>query len=459
MTPVQCFANQRIALFGLGGSGLITAQALNLGGALLDVWDDSEVSRAKAAALGLNLVDLSRQDWSHYKALILTPGVPLTHPEPHWSAIKARAAGVEIIGDIELFVRERANIAPNAPFIAITGTNGKSTTTALITHILREAKFDVQMGGNIGIAILALEPPSDNRDHAANRVHVIECSSYQIDLAPSLNPSVGVLLNITPDHIDRHGTFANYAAVKQRLVTKSTLAVIAVDDDATSAIADQMPKAIRVSAKALADVYFNAGLILDKSGNVLADLTKASALRGQHNGQNAVAAFAACAALGVAHATIAAAFLSFPGLAHRMEQVAKVGDVLFINDSKATNADAAEKALLSFDTIYWIIGGKAKDGGIAPLASLFPKIVKAYLIGAASDEFAATLTGKVPFEHCGTLDVATQSAARDAAASQKPAVVLLAPACASFDQYPNFEVRGDAFRAQVQNLAQAKNLK
>lgn len=452
MTPVHCFANQRIALFGLGGSGLIAAQALNLGGALLDVWDESEVSRAKAAALGLNLLDLSQQDWSHYKALILTPGVPLTHPEPHWSAKKAEAAGVEIIGDIELFVRERATIAPNAPFIAITGTNGKSTTTALIAHILREAKFDVQMGGNIGIAILALEPPSNKDGHAANRVHVIECSSYQIDLAPSLNPSVGVLLNVTPDHIDRHGTFANYAAVKQRLVTKSTVAVIAVDDDTTCAIADQMPKAIRVSAKGPADVYFNAGLILDKSGVVLADLTKASALRGQHNGQNAVAAFAACAALGVAPATIAAAFLSFPGLAHRMEQVAKIGEVLFINDSKATNADAAEKALLSFDTIYWIIGGKAKDGGIAPLAPLFPKIVKAYLIGAASDEFAATLTGKVPFERCGTLDVATQSAARDAAASQKPAVVLLAPACASFDQYPNFEVRGDAFRAAVKNL-------
>ena len=453
MTPVHCFANQRIALFGLGGSGLITAQALIQGGALLDVWDDSETSRTKAAALGLNLVDLSQADWSQYKALVLTPGVPRTHPEPHWSAKKAISAGVEIIGDIELFCRERARLSPNSPFVAITGTNGKSTTTALISHILREAKFDVQMGGNIGIAILALEPP------APNRVHVIECSSYQIDLAPSLNPSVGLLLNVTPDHIDRHGTFANYAAVKQRLVQKSGVAVIAIDDDATAAIATKLPKAIKVSAGHQADVFFEQGLIKNKSGTMLADLRKANALRGQHNGQNAVAAFAACAALGVAPETIAAAFLSFPGLAHRMEQVAKIGEVLFINDSKATNADAAEKALLSFDTIYWIAGGKSKDGGIAPLAALFPKIVKAYLIGAASDEFAATLEGKVPFERCVTLDIATASAARDAAATQKPAVVLLAPACASFDQYPNFEVRGDAFRAQVQNLTEVKNLK
>ncbi len=456
MTPVHCFANQRIALFGLGGSGLITAQALTMGGALLDVWDDSEISRVKAAALGLHLVDLCQQDWAHYKALVLTPGVPLTHPEPHWSAKKAQAAGLEIIGDIELFVRERATFAPNSPFIAITGTNGKSTTTALIAHILREAKFDVQMGGNIGTAILALAPPQNQWGDSANRghvrVHVIECSSYQIDLAPSLNPSVGVLLNITPDHIDRHGTFANYAAVKQRLVAKSDVAVIAVDDDATCAVAGQLPEAIKVSAKGTADVFFNTGRILDKSGKVLANLTQATALRGQHNGQNAVAAWAACATLGVAPETIAAAFLSFPGLAHRMEQVAKIGDVLFINDSKATNADAAEKALLSFDTIYWIIGGIAKDGGIAPLAPLFPKIIKAYLIGAASDEFAATLAGKVPFERCGTLEIATASAARDAAAMQKPAVVLLAPACASFDQYQNFEVRGDAFCTAVKNL-------
>ncbi len=446
MTPVHCFTNQRIALFGLGGSGLVTAQALRLGGAQLDVWDDSEGARAKAAALGLNLIDLNTADWSHYRALILAPGVPLTHPAPHWSAAKAHTAGIEIIGDIELFARERARLAPKSHFIAITGTNGKSTTTALIAHIMREAGFDAQMGGNIGVAVLALEPP------AANRVHIIECSSYQIDLAPTLRPSVGVLLNVTPDHIDRHGTFENYAALKQKLVANSDIAVIAVDDSTTRAIAETLPSAIRVSAKDKADVYFSGGLILNKSGTVLADLTSATALRGQHNGQNAAAAFAACAAIGVAGPTIAAAFLTFPGLAHRMQQIAKIGDVLFINDSKATNADAAEKALLSFENIYWILGGKAKDGGIEPLERYFPKIIKAYLIGAASDEFAQTLKDKVPFERCGTLDVATRCAARDAAAAAKPAVVLLAPACASFDQFPNFEIRGDAFRAAVENL-------
>src|SRR5918995_1559829 len=225
MTPVTTFAGKTVALFGLGGSGLATALALREGGAHVIACDDNPDKMAEAAAKGVGTGDLRQADWSRFNSFILSPGVPLTHPEPHWSATLARAAGVEIIGDIELFCRERAKIAPNAPFVAITGTNGKSTTTALIAHILREAGRDVQMGGNIGIAILSLEPPSDSR------IHVIECSSFQIDLAPSLAPTIGVLLNISPDHLDRHGTMEEYAAIKERLVAGAADAVVGINDE------------------------------------------------------------------------------------------------------------------------------------------------------------------------------------------------------------------------------------
>jgi len=401
----------------------------------------------------VHIADLAQANWSGFAAFVLSPGVPLTHPKPHWSVEKAHTHGVEIIGDIELFCRERAHIAPHAPFIAMTGTNGKSTTTALIAHILTEAGKNVQLGGNIGTAILALEPPQ------ADRVHVIECSSFQIDLAPSLNPSIGVLLNLTPDHIDRHGTMDNYAAIKERLVAGSDTAVVVQDDSFTRAIIARRKATgrtlIRVSAIDEVDYFYKDKALWHHTQGVTvqcADLTQAMTLRGAHNGQNAVAAFAACVALGIAPPTIAQALLTFPGLAHRMEQVGQKASVQFINDSKATNADAAEKALLTFDPIYWILGGKAKEGGIEPLKPLFSRIAKAYLIGASADVFAKTLDGHVPYTHCGTLDVATRRAAQDAAQSGAPATVLLSPACASYDQFANFEQRGDAFRALVTEL-------
>src|SRR5918995_1497252 len=231
MTPVTSFAGKTVALFGLGGSGLATVLALKEGGARVIACDDNPAKMAEAGSKGIETADLRHVDWSQFSSFILSPGVPLTHPEPHWSAKLAREAGVEIIGDIELFCRERAKIAPNAPFVAITGTNGKSTTTALIAHILREAGRDVQMGGNIGTAILSLEPP------AADRVHVVEMSSFQIDLTPSLRPTVGVLLNISPDHLDRHGTMEEYAAIKERLVAGAADAVVGIDDEASAAVA------------------------------------------------------------------------------------------------------------------------------------------------------------------------------------------------------------------------------
>ncbi|WP_374547032.1 UDP-N-acetylmuramoyl-L-alanine--D-glutamate ligase [Rhodoblastus sp.] len=462
MIPITSLAGQSVALFGLGGSGLSTARALAEGGALVNAWDDSPAARDKAAAEGIYLFDLREADWTGFSALVLAPGAPLTHPAPHWSAAKAIAAGVPVIGDIELFCRERALIAPGAPMVAITGTNGKSTTTALIAHILNEAGFDVQLGGNIGTPILDLEPPSPER------VHVIECSSFQIDLAPSLDASVGILLNLTPDHLDRHGTMDNYASIKQRLVEAADFAIVGRDDDWSEAIFQYLKRAahsvVGIASNrphALASVCYESGRLrrafalpaLKTLEENLFDLARAPALRGAHNGQNAAAAFAACERLGLAHDEIGLGMRSFPGLAHRMEQIGRKGHVLFVNDSKATNADAAEKALLSFDDIFWIAGGKAKAGGIEPLKPLFGKVRKAYLIGEAAPAFAATLEGKVAYEQCGTLDVAVAAAARDAAESDADeAVVLLSPACASYDQFANFEKRGDAFREQAQAL-------
>ncbi|KAA2238340.1 UDP-N-acetylmuramoyl-L-alanine--D-glutamate ligase [Salinarimonas soli] len=452
MTPVTSMAGRHVALFGLGGSGLATALALQAGGARVTAWDDNAAKVAEASARGVGTGDLRALDWSGVDALLLSPGVPLTHPEPHWTVGLAHAAGVEVIGDVELFCRERAAIAPGAPFVAITGTNGKSTTTALVAHILREAGLDVQMGGNIGTAILSLEPPSEGR------VHVVECSSYQIDLAPSLKPTVGVHLNLSPDHLDRHGTMENYAAIKERLVARARIAVVGVDDDYSAAIAARIRAGAPVSVeRTLADGFMRdgTGVVLMRGGEAVEryDLAGIGSLRGAHNAQNAAAAIAAARVVGLDRAAIERGLRTFPGLAHRMEQVGRIGRVLFVNDSKATNADSTEKALSSFERVHWILGGKAKAGGIAPLAPYFPRVAKAYLIGEASDAFAATLDGQVPVERCGTLDVAVARAAAQAAEDGAPEpVVLLSPACASFDQFPNFEVRGDRFRSLVRAL-------
>ncbi len=455
MTPVTSFAGKTVALFGLGGSGLATVLALKEGGAKVIACDDNPAKMAEAEAKGIETADLRGADWSQFSSFILSPGVPLTHPEPHWSAKLAREAGVEIIGDIELFCRERAKIAPNAPFIAITGTNGKSTTTALIAHILREAGRDVQMGGNIGTAILSLEPPSDSR------IHVIECSSFQIDLAPSLAPTVGVHLNLSPDHIDRHGTMELYAAIKERLVSKAGLAVIGVDDPMSRAIAERCESKgvnvahVSVEPLGVKGVFADGETLVGVTGAdaaPLANLSGIGSLRGVHNAQNAAAAVAIALALNISPDEIRSGLHTFPGLPHRMEEVGRIGEALFINDSKATNADSTEKALKSFDEIFWILGGKAKEGGIEPLKEYFPKIRKAYLIGAAAGEFARTLGTQVPHVHCGTLDKAVAQAASDAQALGSPAVVLLSPACASYDQFPNYEIRGNHFRDLVRAL-------
>jgi UDP-N-acetylmuramoylalanine--D-glutamate ligase len=457
MIPVTPFAAKKVAVFGLGASGLSTCRALIAGGADIVAFDDDLKKIKEADQAGIPTTNLCKLDWAMFAALVLSPGVPLTHPAPHWTVGLAGKAGVEVIGDVELFNRTRARDAPDAPFIGITGTNGKSTTTALIAHLLRTAGHDVQVGGNLGTPILDLEPP------ARNRYHVIELSSFQIDLAPTLAPSVGVLLNVTPDHLDRHGTLDNYAAIKERLIIHADVAVVAVDDDFTRAVAARRDGTkrpiVRVSAAdRLAGGFFVDGSAIvqaeGKEAPVIADLAGIATLRGRHNAQNAAAAIAAALALEIPIEAIRRGLVTFPGLAHRLEEIGRVGRVLFINDSKATNADSADKALASFPgDIFWILGGKAKEGGIASLTGFFPKVAKAYLIGEATEDFARTLDGKVAYEKCGTLDRAVELAARDASASAAPQpVVLLSPACASYDQYPNFEVRGDRFRTLVRAL-------
>jgi UDP-N-acetylmuramoylalanine--D-glutamate ligase len=465
MIPITTFAGRKVAVFGLARSGIVSAEALRAGGAEVACWDDGEAGRAAAAKAGLPLVDLKTADWSQFAALVLAPGVPLTHPKPHWTVERAKQAGAEIIGDIELFFRERAKVCPECPVIAITGTNGKSTTTALIAHVLRSAGKDVQMGGNIGVGVLALEPP------AKDRYFVIEMSSFQIDLTPGLKPTVGVLLNITPDHLDRHGTMENYQAIKQRVPGTAQRGIIGIEDGVSKTYCDEVyywlaneggaagfsttePRIVGVTYHKDARLMRNVSIGGGTSYEALVDLKSAPGLRGAHNLDNAAAAFLACEWLQIPHDEIGSGLKSFGGLAHRMEPLGFVGRATIINDSKGTNADSSEKALASFPgAIYWIAGGVPKEGGIESLVPLFGRVAKAFLVGQCAPDFARTLDGKVAYEMCGTLDVAIASAARDAALStaDEP-VILLSPACASYDQYKSFEHRGDHFRALAEAL-------
>lgn len=452
MIPVSTFAGKQLALFGLGGSGLVTAAALAAGGAQVTVFDDNPASVDRAREQGLVAEDLREIDWTGLSALVLAPGVPLTHPHPHWSVDLAHRHGVPVIGDIELFFREMEAVGRCAPVIAITGTNGKSTTTALIAHVLKQAGRNVQMGGNIGRAVLDLDPPEQE---PATMVYVIECSSYQIDTTPSIRPHVGVLLNITRDHIERHGSLENYAGVKERLVASSDLAIVGSDDQLCRDVISRLSAArvpfLQISAKDCrdADVCYEDGVLKDADGETIAQLNTIGSLRGAHNGQNAAAAFAACQAVGLSQEEIATGLRTFPGLAHRMEQVGSVEDVVFINDSKATNAEAAAPALSSFEKVYWIAGGLAKEGGIETLSPHFARVAKAYFIGEAAATFAAQFDDTIPYEISGTVQQAVNHAAADAKRAGGAQAVLLSPAAASFDQFPNFEKRGEAFRNAV----------
>ena len=461
MIPVSGFTGKTVAVFGLARTGLTAARALVAGGAKVAVWDENADARAKAAAEGLPLADLTQADFSRFAALMVSPGVPLTHPEPHWVVKRAQAAGVEILGDIELFARTVNAAEPwkRPKIAAITGTNGKSTTTALLGHILNAAGKDALIGGNIGAGVLGLEGMH------GGAVYVLELSSYQLDLTSSLKADAAVLLNVSPDHLDRHGGMEGYVAAKRRVFLnqgKGDTAIVGVDDAIGQNLCTELlalnRRTIRpISAgRAMGRGYYALqGLLYDATGDrtvEVCDLSRAPGLPGRHNWQNAAAAYAAAVALGVSPQDAADALMSFPGLAHRMEDVGSIGRVRFVNDSKATNADAARQAMCAIPRFYWIAGGREKAGGIAPLRDLYDRVEKAYLIGEAADDFAHTLQGSAPVEVCRTLECAVEHAWRDAAASGGDAVVLLSPACASFDQFPDFEVRGDAFRTLVQHL-------
>ena len=468
MIPVRGFEGKTVAVFGLARTGLAAARALAAGGAEVAVWDERAQGLAAAQAEGLEIVDLAAAEWSGFDALMLSPGVPLTHPEPHWTVRRAREAGVEILGDIELFART-VNLAPvhkRPRIIAITGTNGKSTTTALIGHLCSHAGRDTRIGGNIGVGVLDLP------DMHGGAVYVLELSSYQLDLTSSLKPDVSVLLNISPDHLERHGGMEGYVSAKRRILMNQDAgdtAVIGVDDPwgqrlCTEVKASNRRTIVPVSAsKAIGrGVYALQGVLYDATGDravQVADLNRARSLPGRHNWQNAAAAYAAVRGLGAHASEIAEGLLSFPGLAHRMETVGHVRGVRFVNDSKATNSDAARQALSSYPRVYWIAGGRAKDGGIDSLVDLFPRIACAYLIGEAAPEFARTLEGRAAHVNCADLATAVNRAFADARASGEGGVVLLSPACASFDQFADFEARGEAFRAAVLDLAESQSLK
>jgi UDP-N-acetylmuramoylalanine--D-glutamate ligase len=462
MIPVRGFEGKTVAVFGLGRTGLTAARALKAGGAKVVLWDENEKSRAAAAAEGFTLVDLANADWFSLSALMLSPGVPLTHPKPHWVVEKARDAGVEILGDIELFARTVA-AAPShkrPKIVAITGTNGKSTTTALIAHVLAQAGRDIRIGGNIGYGVLGLE------DMHGGAVYVLELSSYQLDLTSSLKPDVSIILNMSPDHLERHGDMDGYVAAKKRILLnqgKGDFAIVGVDDPWSAQICTEITAANRrtiwpISARRAMGrgVYALQGMLYDATdGRVteVADLTRARSLPGRHNWQNASAAYAAVRALGLSIQDAVDGLMSFPGLAHRMETVGAIGKVRFVNDSKATNADAARQAMSSYPKFYWIAGGRPKTGGIDDLTDLFGSVTKAYLIGEAAEDFARVIGDAAPSVISGDLATATAQAFADARRSGEDAIVLLSPACASFDQFEDFEARGEAFRAAVHALA------
>ncbi|MEO1475037.1 MAG: UDP-N-acetylmuramoyl-L-alanine--D-glutamate ligase [Pseudomonadota bacterium] len=462
MIPITEYSGRDVAVFGLGRTGLSAAKALAAGGARVHAWDDNEKTRAKAEAEGITLSDINKRDWQSFAALVLSPGVPYKFPQPHRIVRMAEMTGVPVVGDMELFARAVQALPERArpKVVGITGTNGKSTTTALIGHILKEAGRDARVGGNIGTGVLDMAPLH------ANAIYVLELSSYQLDLVKSLHCDIGVFLNFSPDHLDRHGGLQGYLDAKKRIFQNqgpNDFAIVGVDDLHTQSISMSLAgKANQRVIQISSDYALGRGIsaidgrlyssLLGKA--VLAgDLRDAHALPGRHNHQNAAAAFAACRALGVETGVIMNAIATFPGLPHRLELAGSIDGVSFINDSKATNAQAAEQALKAYRRVYWIAGGQAKSDGIGDLTPLFPRVAKAYLIGEAQEAFSQTLKGKAPASKCGTLETAVHEALRDATASGDPdPVVLLSPACASFDQFKDFEARGDAFKQIVSGL-------
>ena len=461
MIPVQGLTGAKVAILGLGRSGLSAARALAAGGAVPICWDDNPAARAAAQAEGFDCVDLSKAGvFDDIARLIVSPGIPHLYPAPNPVIVAAQDAAVPVDNDIGLFFQSFATLAWDnfdvvPKIIAITGSNGKSTTSALVHHILKHAGRPTQLAGNIGRGVLDIEPAIDGE------VVVLELSSYQTDLARNLTPDVAVFTNLSPDHLDRHAGMGGYFAAKRRLFAEGgpDRAVIGVDEPEGRFLAGQLSegaaddRVIRVSVDRKLtglgwQVFARKGFLSEYRGGKQIgsiDLRSITGLPGAHNHQNACAAYAACRTLGFAPKIIEAAFHSFGGLPHRSQTVGEAGGVRFVNDSKATNVDSAVKALAAFRNIRWICGGLEKEGGLGSLSEPLETVRKAYVIGREAAQFAMKLG--VEAEVCGTMDVAVARAVEDAEAGD---VVLLAPAAASFDQYDSFERRGEDFVAQVQ---------
>lgn len=456
---VQTLDGKPVAVLGLGLSGLASAKALMAGGAAVVGWDDSEETRAKAEDEGVSLFDFAYGGLDGYAALVMAPGIPLHYPEPHEAAVKARASRVEIIGDLEILHRSHHG----RKTIGITGTNGKSTTTALIAHILNASKKHAVIGGNIGKPVLSLDlKPSDD-------ILVLEISSYQMDLCPTFRPDIAVLLNITPDHLDRHGGMDGYALAKERMMDGIGVAVIGIDDAPSLAIHDKLVKAaqrkiIPVSVKKEIEggIYIKDGHLIDHTGDVAVTVGLVSdiaSLPGAHNHQNLCAAYAACKASGMLGEDIILAARSYPGLPHRQQIVRVINGVSYVNDSKATNIEAAAKALACYQNIYLIAGGQPKAGGLEGIEKYADRIRHVFLIGEAAQDFSKYLT-KIGINNTitDTLDVAVLEAHRKVQSNRGApggaGTVLLSPACASWDQFKNFEHRGDTFARLVEALSE-----
>ena len=461
MIDLASLRGSSFVVLGLARSGITTVCAFRAAGIDCIAWDDDAAKREAAVREGATLADPANVDWSRFAALVISPGIPNLLPQPHPVAASARKAGKPLICDVELLARAE----PKACYVAITGTNGKSTTTSLIGHILKSAGLKAEVGGNIGRGALDLPVFGEGG------IYVLELSSYQLELLDTFHAHVAVWLNITPDHIDRHGDMTGYVAAKQHIFDRQgngDCAVIGIDDDYSRTAFDKLRNRtgiagitvvpLQLEKPVSGGVSFRAGQLIDADGFAV-DFSEVPTLPGDHNAQNAAAAWAACRWLGVAREKIVAGLKTYPGLPHRQERVASVGNVTYINDSKATNADATARALSSYKNIYWIIGGQAKEGGVAPLAGYFDRIRHAFLIGEASDLFAGQLDGKLPYSRCGDLQSAL-TAAHDRAQREAsgPAVVLLSPACASWDQWSSYEHRGDAFRAMARALPGAETL-
>ena len=451
--PTGLFHGRRFAVMGLGRNGLPSARALLAMGADVVAWDDKVEARVDAADVTLR--DLRGGDFA-FDALVLSPGIPHAAPKAHPVAERARAWGVPIVSDAELLYRAVRKVGSRARFVGITGTNGKSTTTALTAHILKTAGRPAVAGGNLGTAALALKLLPDNG------FYVLEMSSYMLERLATLRFDAAAMLNLSPDHLDRHGDMTGYIAAKRAIFDRQVtgdLAVVGVDDADSHALADwartRPARVVTVSGDHGADVWCDQGKLRDAEGVIL-PMAEAPSLPGSHNAQNAAAASAIASALGVSHEDIARGLRSFSALPHRQKHVASIGGIAFVNDSKATNADAAARALGCYDKLVWIAGGLSKAGGIESLVPFFPRIARAVLIGRDAPILAATLAAHgVKHDTVGTLDAAVPAAFAAARASGA-SVVLLSPACASFDQFTGFEARGDRFAELATRIVQGR---